>query len=171
MERKVNTMTKPVYTSCDQWSEKLAMHREELSPSDRAELEAHLAVCSICTMVYTDFRMMHRLIQNLPIPDFPSGLPARIRELWQEEDSNRLNEKELTDSVNSCVVPRSSDSFADQTLHCGACDQDFLFTTSDQAFYQERGVMEKPKYCQICLRSRMNGRTSLDDVPSSHGNI
>jgi CxxC-x17-CxxC domain-containing protein len=41
----------------------------------------------------------------------------------------------------------------DKTLSCQDCGADFVFTTRDQEFFQEKGFAE-PKRCRKCAKSR-----------------
>ena len=45
-------------------------------------------------------------------------------------------------------------SFADKTLKCRECGQDFVFTAGEQEFYQQKGLMNEPARCPNCRASR-----------------
>ena len=45
-------------------------------------------------------------------------------------------------------------SFADKTLRCRECGQDFVFTSGEQEFYQQKGLMNEPARCPNCRASR-----------------
>jgi CxxC-x17-CxxC domain-containing protein len=45
-------------------------------------------------------------------------------------------------------------SFSDITLTCKDCSQPFVFTTGEQEFYQQRGLMNQPGRCQSCRGAR-----------------
>lgn len=38
----------------------------------------------------------------------------------------------------------------DETLICQDCGKEFVFTTGEQEFYEEKGFTEKPKRCKEC---------------------
>lgn len=41
---------------------------------------------------------------------------------------------------------------SDKTLKCADCGQDFTWTASEQAFYQEKGFANPPKRCMNCRK-------------------
>ena len=52
-------------------------------------------------------------------------------------------------------------SFSDITLTCKDCSQPFVFTTGEQEFYQQRGLLNQPGRCQSCRGARRaNGGSS-----------
>ncbi|MDE3075189.1 MAG: zinc-ribbon domain containing protein [Chloroflexota bacterium] len=51
-------------------------------------------------------------------------------------------------------------SFADKTLTCRDCGQQFVFTVSEQQFFADRGFQNEPSRCPECRAAR---RTSGDD--------
>jgi CxxC-x17-CxxC domain-containing protein len=48
-------------------------------------------------------------------------------------------------------------STTDRTLTCGDCQQEFLFTASEQQFYEDRGFTE-PRRCPACRALRKASR-------------
>ena len=44
----------------------------------------------------------------------------------------------------------------DETLVCKECGNDFVFTASEQAFYAEKGFVNKPKCCKACRVNKKN---------------
>lgn len=42
----------------------------------------------------------------------------------------------------------------DKTLVCAECGQEFVFTASEQEFYEEKGFTNEPKRCPTCRRAR-----------------
>lgn len=50
--------------------------------------------------------------------------------------------------------------FADKTLKCRDCGQEFVFTAGEQAFYQEKGFQNEPSRCRECRETRKRGRES-----------
>ena len=72
-------MDHPMYTPCAQWAEKLAAtHPDDLSPSDRAALDMHIASCPACATVRAEYQAIDALILDLPgvepMPDLPIWL-------------------------------------------------------------------------------------------------
>jgi hypothetical protein len=67
-----------MFQPCAAWAEKLAVtHPDDLSPIQWAELEAHVAHCSVCTAILAEYRSMDDYIRNytagqtVPQPSFP----------------------------------------------------------------------------------------------------
>ena len=44
--------------------------------------------------------------------------------------------------------------FSDITLSCKDCGQPFVFTSGEQEFYQQRGLLNQPGRCQSCRGAR-----------------
>ncbi len=47
-------------------------------------------------------------------------------------------------------------NFADKTLKCRECGNDFVFTAGEQEFYQQKGLMNQPSRCSSCRAARRN---------------
>jgi CxxC-x17-CxxC domain-containing protein len=47
-------------------------------------------------------------------------------------------------------------NFADKTLKCRECGNDFVFTAGEQEFYQQKGLMNQPSRCASCRAARRN---------------
>ena len=45
-------------------------------------------------------------------------------------------------------------SFADKTLMCRDCKQNFTFTAGEQEFYANKGLQNEPVRCQSCRSAR-----------------
>jgi hypothetical protein len=74
-------MTTPHAAPHPEWEQLLAItHLDDLSPSQRSALEAHLASCSGCAAVHADYQRMDTYIQHVPtsrpLPAFPPQLLA-----------------------------------------------------------------------------------------------
>jgi anti-sigma factor RsiW len=72
-------MTTPQPAPHPEWAQLLAItHPDDLSPSQRAALEAHLAICPGCAAARADYLRMDAYIQHLPtsrpLPAFPPQL-------------------------------------------------------------------------------------------------
>lgn len=48
-------------------------------------------------------------------------------------------------------------SFSDITLTCKDCAQPFVFTSGEQEFYQQRGLLNQPGRCPTCRSARKAG--------------
>src|SRR2546426_12153365 len=53
---------------CATWAEKLALRREDLSPVDRADLDAHIQTCPACEAVQEDYDFLDSRLRALPPP-------------------------------------------------------------------------------------------------------
>lgn len=47
---------------------------------------------------------------------------------------------------------------ADKTLICKDCNNEFVFTEGEQAFYKEKGFENEPQRCPECRRARKQQR-------------
>ncbi|MDE3074950.1 MAG: zinc-ribbon domain containing protein [Chloroflexota bacterium] len=57
-------------------------------------------------------------------------------------------------------------SFADKTLTCRDCGQQFVFTVSEQQFFADRGFQNEPSRCSEC-RSARRARSGDQQMSSS----
>ncbi|MCQ2361544.1 MAG: zinc-ribbon domain containing protein [Acidaminococcaceae bacterium] len=48
----------------------------------------------------------------------------------------------------------------DKTLTCADCGQEFVFSASEQEFYEEKGFTNEPKRCPACRKARKQQRNS-----------
>ena len=53
-------------------------------------------------------------------------------------------------------IVTTTEEFQDETLTCRECGKEFVFTAGEQAFYKEKGFMNKPKVCKPCRDARKN---------------
>lgn len=72
---------------CALWAERLAMRKEDLLPEDLVSLTEHLDSCPACQQTAADYSELNTLLDDLPIPDLPEGLPPRLLAHWKQEDS------------------------------------------------------------------------------------
>jgi hypothetical protein len=71
---------------CPAWAAQLAAAQSnDLSPEERAALEAHLASCETCRAAQERYAEMDAAILRLPAPALPD-LPAKLLAQWQAED-------------------------------------------------------------------------------------
>lgn len=61
--------------ACAQWAERLALHPEDLSPTDREAIEAHVASCLACQAVREAHGVMADQIQALASPVLTEQAP------------------------------------------------------------------------------------------------
>ena len=52
------------------------------------------------------------------------------------------------------MLENELEMFEDETLVCKVCGNDFIFTASEQAFYAEKGFVNKPKTCKECRMAK-----------------
>ncbi len=50
--------------------------------------------------------------------------------------------------------------FQDKTIICKDCEEVFIFTTGEQGFYLERGLLNEPLRCPTCREQRRRERTA-----------
>jgi hypothetical protein len=75
-------MDKPTTPPCEEWAPKLAaLHADDLSPADRAALEAHLASCPACTAALADYQWLAEQVRTLPNRAAQQELPPKLRDL------------------------------------------------------------------------------------------
>ena len=58
--------------------------------------------------------------------------------------------------------------YADKSLTCADCSQEFVFTASEQDFFAQRGFTE-PRRCSSCRASRKAARNADGGGSSSYG--
>ena len=56
--------------------------------------------------------------------------------------------------------------FRDKVLHCCDCEQSFVFTAGEQAYFQSKGLSE-PKRCKSCRELRK--KTLIPDLEVWNG--
>lgn len=87
-------MKSPMFQPCAEWAEKLvATHPDDLSPTEWAALEAHIAQCPACAAVRAEYRLMDDLIRNYPVREalvHSPSLPPLPRQLASENVSQPL---------------------------------------------------------------------------------
>ena len=57
--------------------------------------------------------------------------------------------------------------YADRTLRCVDCSQEFVFTAGEQLFFADKGLRNEPKRCKPCKRrknERIAGGAARDRV-------
>ena len=53
--------------------------------------------------------------------------------------------------------------YADKTLVCRDCGQEFIFTAGEQEFYAEKGFENEPSRCKDCRMNRKAQRNSYGE--------
>ena len=46
--------------------------------------------------------------------------------------------------------------YADKTLTCKECGQEFVFTAGEQEFYESKGFVNEPQRCKACRDAHKN---------------
>ena len=55
--------------------------------------------------------------------------------------------------------------YQDEKLICEDCGSEFIFTSGEQEFYAEKGLVNKPKRCENCRKNRrQKNRKKMYDV-------
>jgi anti-sigma factor RsiW len=82
----MDKLTKP---PCEEWAPKLAaLHAGDLSPAERAALEAHLAACPTCAAALADYQMLAEQVRHLPERASQQDIPPKVRELWNKRNND-----------------------------------------------------------------------------------
>ena len=50
-------------------------------------------------------------------------------------------------------------SFQDINLQCADCGCEFVFSSSEQEFYEQKGLTNYPKRCKICRNNRKSANS------------
>jgi len=76
---------------CIDWAEKLALKPEDLAPTERAALNAHLTTCDACGAVSADYRLLIARMRTRPVPAV-GPLPHLLPELFYlQEDQKKAD--------------------------------------------------------------------------------
>jgi anti-sigma factor RsiW len=101
-------MKSTVPRPCHIWATRLAAaHPDDLTPADRAGLEAHLASCPTCAVLAARYAQMDARILHSPAPDPLPALPAKLLALWAEEDQAVVSETHSASIPALTRTPRS----------------------------------------------------------------
>jgi len=73
---------------CVDWAEKLALKPEDLAPTERAALNAHLATCAACGAVFADYRLLIARMRARPVPAV-HPLPHLLPELFYLQEDQK----------------------------------------------------------------------------------
>jgi CxxC-x17-CxxC domain-containing protein len=60
-------------------------------------------------------------------------------------------------------------SFTDKSIVCRDCGQEFIWSASEQEFYQSRGFENQPVRCRDCRNRRKNDRAATGGGAASYG--
>lgn len=58
---------------------------------------------------------------------------------------------------------------ADKTLICKDCNNEFVFSEGEQAFYKEKGFENEPQRCPDCRRAKKAQRRNNNNFGNSSG--
>lgn len=108
LQGKEGKLSNSTFTSCHDWLEQLSKPIDDLSPSERLELEAHLVSCPTCSVIQIDYKMISDLIRSLPSPDFPPGLPPRLQQMLREE-----HEREDNSTISGALIAVDNSNISD----------------------------------------------------------
>jgi Putative zinc-finger len=99
-------MTDSRFMPCEEWAEKLTMFPDDLSPSDRVALDAHLQSCSKCAEFLKDDETIRSLLDILPVPEFSATLPLALQQLLREdrEEVNSIVSLQISGKSNLPVA-------------------------------------------------------------------
>ena len=101
-------MKSTVPRPCHTWATRLAAaHPDDLTPTEHADLEAHLASCPTCSALAARYAQMDARILHSPAPDPLPELPAKLLVLWAEEDQAAVSEVRSASSPVLRRAPRS----------------------------------------------------------------
>jgi CxxC-x17-CxxC domain-containing protein len=59
--------------------------------------------------------------------------------------------------------------YADQTIACRDCGDEFVFTAGEQNFYAEKGFTNRPSRCPSCRAANKSRRDSSGGYSSGNG--
>ena len=72
----------------------------------------------------------------------------------ERQESERLAMTELKIEEITQTPPASINpdiEFADTTIQCIDCAQDFIWTSGEQAFFRDKQLQNPPKRCKDCI--------------------
>src|SRR5690348_14737209 len=99
-------MKDPRFQPCAGWAKKLAAtHLDDLSPTQWAELEAHIAHCPACAAVRAEYRLMDEVIRNYPADQTSLHPPPPIPTFASRRDEPPLP---ALDNVYRKLLPSRS---------------------------------------------------------------
>ena len=98
---------------CVAWAEKLALRQEDLSPADRAALDAHVKTCPSCRAAQADYHFLDARIQALPtsamkpLPRLSTAFPLRDKGEGNRVDvGGRMESARRSNSTRQQAVRR-----------------------------------------------------------------
>src|SRR5215471_11449232 len=77
---------------CSAWAEKIALRREDLSPVERAALDAHIQTCPACKVTQADYDFLDSRLRQLPPPTL-RPLPRLSVEAFMQDKEDGGTEK------------------------------------------------------------------------------
>jgi hypothetical protein len=87
----MNTSTSPtIKRPCAAWANSLAADPDDLTTTERATLDAHVATCEACSSARADYARMDAMIRGLPAPAPLANLPAELTARWRLEETRAL---------------------------------------------------------------------------------
>lgn len=102
-------MKNPMFKPCDAWAEKLAAtHPDDISPSERAALEAHIAECPACAIVRSEYRLMDARILDFPDSESLLNFSQPLLGTWKTRDDEVSLASPALDRIYRDIASRSS---------------------------------------------------------------
>jgi hypothetical protein len=87
MNTSASAIIKP---PCAAWAHALAAGPDDLSVTERAALDAHVATCEACAAARADYMRMDALILSLPVPAALANVSAQAPTLQYEEEAEAV---------------------------------------------------------------------------------
>jgi hypothetical protein len=99
-------MKQPILAPCSRWAEKLAAtHPNDLAPSEREALQAHIASCPICASIRAEYEAMGTYLGQLPTIAPRPGLPPALLHLWHKQEDAQILSPSTQDDAQIEFVP------------------------------------------------------------------
>ena len=70
---------------CIEWTDKLALRQQDLSPAEQTALDAHLRVCSACRTAQAEYHFLDARLRAVPPPTM-KPLPRLLRQRDEQDE-------------------------------------------------------------------------------------
>ncbi len=110
-------MKRSLSAPCAGWAERLAaVHPDDLSPSARAALDAHVASCLACAAARAEYLLMDARMHDLP-PTAPlPSLPPRLAQIWAAQSARSAEKRVQWNGRGAIGVTGRSHSGSEQRM-------------------------------------------------------
>lgn len=88
----------------------------------------------------------------------PEQCPNSLNAMEKDQSVVAPPEEGASDETDVRTSPPVAGESVDQTLNCVQCGAQFVFTTDEQKFFEERGLHSPPKRCKSCRAERRKSR-------------